>query len=186
MKTYKPGDVATALGVSISSIRNWTDQPEFQEFLSELAKREGPHVNAKQREYTQQDLYVLNTIARQKTRFNAWDDVAAYLRDGNLDTELPPSAALVQPITAAENFADAIMLRQQIDMLTKSLTDAEDEIDFLRRRLDEVREEEQDKSRQREEKLRDEIIELNRQMARLEYRIELMEQQDSDEQTGGL
>jgi DNA-binding transcriptional MerR regulator len=181
MKTYKPGDVATALGVSISSIRNWTDQPEFQEFLSDLAKREGSYANAKQREYTQQDLYVLNTIARQKTRFNSWDDVADYLRDGNLDTELPASAALVQPVTAAESFADAIMLRQQIDMLAKSLSDAEDEIDYLRKRLDEVREEEQTKSRDREEKLRDEIIELNRQMARLELRIEMMQEKDEDE-----
>ena len=181
MKTYKPGDIATALGVSISSIRNWTDQPEFQEFLSDLAKREGSYVNAKQREYTQQDLYVLNTIARQKTRFNSWDDVADYLRDGNLDTELPASAALVQPVTAAESFADAIMLRQQIDMLAKSLSDAEEEIDYLRKRLDEVREEEQTKSRDREENLRDDIIELNRQMARLELRIEMMQEKDKDE-----
>ena len=59
MNTYKPGDVATALGVSISSVRNWTAQPEFQEFLSDLAKRIGPHEDAKQREYTLQDLYVL-------------------------------------------------------------------------------------------------------------------------------
>lgn len=181
MKTYKPGDIATALGVSISSIRNWTDQPEFQEFLSDLAKREGQHTNAKQREYTQQDLYVLNTIALQKTRFNTWDDVAEYLRQGNLDTELPASAALVQPMTAAEGFADAIMLRQQIDMLAKSLSDAEGEIGYLRKRLDEVREEEQEKSREREEKLRDQIIELNRQIARMELRIEMMQDKDDDE-----
>ena len=181
MKTYKPGDIATALGVSISSIRNWTDQQEFQEFLSDLAKREGSYTHAKQREYTQQDLYVLNTIAQQKTRFNAGEDVAQYLRDGNLDTELPPSAALVQPATAAESFADAIMLRQQIDMLVKSLSEAKEEVDYLRKRLDEVREEEQIKSRDREEKLRDEIIELNRQMARLEFRIELMRNDDNDD-----
>lgn len=181
MKTYKPGDIATALGVSISSIRNWTDQVEFQEFLSDLAKREGVYAHAKQREYTQQDLFVLNTIARQKTRFNTWDDVADYMKSGNLDTDLPASAALVQPATAAESFADAIMLRQQIDMLAKSLSEAREEVDFLRKRLDEVREEEQLKSRDREEKLRDEIIELNRQMARLEFRIELMQEDDTDD-----
>ena len=181
MKNYKPGDVATAIGVSISSIRNWTDQPEFQAFLSDLAKREGPYANAKQREYTQQDLYVLNTIARQKTRFNTWEDVAQYLRDGNVDTDLPASAALVQPVTAAESFADAIMLRQQIDMLAKSLSNAEEEIGYLRKRLDEVREEEQTKSREREDMLRDEIIELNRQMARMELRMELMQEDKKDD-----
>jgi hypothetical protein len=181
MKTYKPGDIATALGVSISSIRNWTDQPEFQEFLSNLAKRDGSYTNAKQREYIQQDLFVMNTIARQKTRFNTWDDVAEYLREGNLDTHLPPSAALVQPMTVAEGFADAIMIRQQLDMLAKSLTDAKEEIVFLRHRLDEVREEEQEKARNREDKLQDEIIELNRQLARLELRMEMMQQNKDEE-----
>ena len=179
MITYKPGDIATALGVSISSIRNWTDQREFQEFLSDMAKRTGSYTNAKQREYTQQDLYVINTIARQKTRFNVWGDVAEYLRDGNLDTELPASAALVQP-TAAESFADAIMLRQQLDVMVKSLSDAEDEINFLRDRVDEIREEERQKAREKETEDRKEIIELNRQIARLELRIELMQEKDED------
>ena len=193
MKTYKPGDVATAIGVSVSSIRNWSDQPEIQEFLSDLARREGAHINAKQREYTQQDLYVLNTIARRKTRYNTWEDVADFLRDGNLETELPASASLVQPVTAAENFADAIMLRQQIDMLTKSLADAEEEIHYLRNKLDDVREEEQSKAQdrekairdefqEREERLRQDIINLNRQMGRLEIRMEMMQEKEDDEE----
>jgi len=178
MRTYKIGDIAVALGVSVGSIRNWTAQEEFQEFLSDLAKREGNNSGTRQREYTQQDLYVLNTIVRQKNRFNSWDDVAEYLREGNLDTELPPAAALIQTATVAENFADAIMLRQQIDMLEKSLSDAEGEVETLRKRLDEVREEEQEKARLREDKLRGEIIELHRQMARLEYKIELAQEKD--------
>jgi len=173
MKTYKPGDVATALGVSISSIRNWTEQQEFQEFLSDMAKREGDFVNAKQREYTQQDLYVMNTIAKQKSRFNSWDDIAESIRQGNVDTELPASAALVQPMTVAEGFADAIILRQQLQMMEKGLEDAENEIELLRKKLDEVREEEQEKARVREDKLHNEIVELNRQMARLELRLEM-------------
>ena len=67
------------------------------------------------------------------------------------------------------------------DLLQQTLDAAEDEIGYLRKRLDEVREEEQTKSRDREEKLRDEIIELNRQMARLELRIEMMQEKDEDE-----
>ena len=191
MKTYKPGDVAIAIGVSVSSIRNWSDQPEIQEFLSDLARREGAYINAKQREYTQQDLYVLNTVARRKTRYNDWKDVAEFLKEGSLETELPASASLVQPVTSAENFADAIMLRQQIDMLTKSLTDAEEEIQYLRNKLDEVRDEEQSKAQdrekvirnefqEREERLRKEIINLNRQMAKLEVRMEMMHEDDEE------
>ena len=180
MRTYKIGDIAVALGVSVGSIRNWTAQEEFQEFLSDLAKREGNNTGTRQREYTQQDLYVLNTIVRQKSRFRSWDDVAEYLREGNLDTDLPPAAALIQTATLAENFSDAIMLRQQIDMLEKSLTDANGEIEVLRKRVDEVREEEQEKGRQREEKLRNDMIDLHRQIARLEYRIELAQEDDAE------
>lgn len=183
MKTYKPGDIATALGVSISSIRNWTELPEFQEFLSDMAKREGTFSGAKQREYTQQDLYVMNTITKQKNRFNSWEDVANYLREGNLDTDLPVSAALVQPMTVAEGFADAIILRQQLEMMTKSLSAAEGEIDFLRRRLDEVREEEQEKARSREDRLYDTIVELSKQIARLELKLEMLEKGDADNPT---
>jgi len=177
MITYKPGDIATALGVSISSIRNWTDQKEFQEFLSDMATRTGAYANSKQREYTQQDLYVINTIARQKTRFNMWDDVADYLRAGNLDMELPASAALVQP-TAAESFADAIMLRQQLDLMANSLSNAEEEVKFLRKRVDEIRDEERRKASEKEAQDREEIIQLHRQIARLELRIELMQEED--------
>jgi DNA-binding transcriptional MerR regulator len=176
MKTYKPGDIATALGVSISSIRNWTAQPEYQEFLSDIAKRTGTYENAKQREYTQQDLYVLNTISKQKNRFNDWEDVAKYLQEGNLDTDLPASSALVTPMTAAEGFADAIMLRQQIDTLAKSLTDAEEEVEHLRERVDEVRQEERDRATTREDKLHQAIVDLNRQIARLELRVEIMKE----------
>jgi len=177
MITYKPGDIATALGVSISSIRNWTDQEEFQDFLSDMATRTGSYSNSKQREYTQQDLYVINTIARQKTRFNLWTDVADYLRAGNLDTELPASAALVQP-TAAESFADAIMLRQQLDLMANSLSNAEEEVKFLRKRVDEIREEERRKASEKEAEDRKEIIQLHRQIARLELRIELMQEEE--------
>lgn len=177
MITYKPGDIATALGVSISSIRNWTDQIEFQEFLSDMATRSGSYANSKQREYTQQDLYVINTIAKKKTRFNMWKDVADYLRAGNLDTELPASAALVQP-TAAESFADALMLRQQLDLMVNSLSNAEEEIKFLRKRVDEIRDEERQKAREKEAQDRQEIIQLHRQIARLELRIELMQEEN--------
>ena len=177
MITYKPGDIATALGVSISSIRNWTDQEQFQEFLSDMATRTGSYANSKQREYTQQDLYVINTIARQKTRFNLWNDVADYLRAGNLDTELPASAALVQP-TAAESFADAIMLRQQLDLMANSLSNAEEEVKFLRKRVDDIREEERRKASEKEAEDRKEIIQLHRQIARLELRIELMQEEE--------
>jgi hypothetical protein len=179
MQTYKPGDIATALGVSISSVRNWTAQPEFQEFLSEMAKRKGIHKNAKQREYTQNDLFVLNTISNRKNRFNDWEDVAEYLREGNLDTDLPASATLVTPMTAAEGFADAIMLRQQLNMLTKSLEESEAEIDHLRKRVDEVRREEIDRGRKREDNLQGTIIELNRQIARLELQLEMAKEDKS-------
>jgi DNA-binding transcriptional MerR regulator len=178
IKSYKPGDVATILGVSISSIRNWTDIPEFAEFLSESARRVGNHQNAHQREYTLQDVYVLNTVAKHKTRFVTWQEIAQYIRDGNLDTELPPAASLVMSTTAADSFADGLLLRERISALTKTLNEAEQEINYWRGQVDKTREEEQLKSRAREELLREEIIQLHRQLARLEVQMEMLQRKE--------
>lgn len=71
MKTYTPGEIAVVIGVSASSIRNWTEQEELQPYLSDMATRRNDFEHAKQREYTIEDLYVLNTIAKAKTRHNS-------------------------------------------------------------------------------------------------------------------
>jgi len=179
MKTYLPGEVATIVGVSSSSIRNWTEQLEIQEFLSDMAVRRHGYQHAKQREYTLEDLYVMNTITKVKTRHNTWDDVAAILGDGQLHKDLRPSAALVMQETAAEGFADKIMLHQRIEFLESTIREQESEIEQLRSRVDQVRNEERELSKAERAEFQSTIGELNRFIGKLEAKLEILKDQDN-------
>jgi DNA-binding transcriptional MerR regulator len=178
MKTYSPGEIASAIGVSASSIRNWTEQAELQPYLSDMAVRRNQYESAKQREYTLEDLYVLNTIAKAKTRHNSWQDVADFLEDGNIYKDLPPSASLVLQETAAEGFADKIILHQRIEFLESALRDQEAEIEQLRKRVEEVRKSERDMAKTERAELQTTINELNRTIGKLEAQIEMLKDEE--------
>lgn len=173
MKTYTPGEVAIAVGVSASSVRNWTEQEELQEFLSDMAVRRNDYEYAKQREYVLQDLYVMNTVAKAKTRHNTWEDVADILRNGELYTDFPASAALVMQETAAEGFADKIMLHQRIEFLETIVQEQETEIEQLRQRIEQVRKEEREIAKAERQDLQGAINDLNRLIGKLEAQIEI-------------
>jgi DNA-binding transcriptional MerR regulator len=177
MKTYTPGEIAIAIGVSPSSVRNWTDQDELQEFLSDRAVRRSGYQNAKQREYTLQDLYVMNTIAKRKNRHNTWADIADLLREGHLDKELPPSAALVMQETAVEGFTDKIILHQRVEFLEQTVKQQEQEIEYLREEVERVRREERQVAKEESEELHTAINDLNRLIGKLEAQIDMLKNQ---------
>ena len=181
MKNYTPGEVAIAIGVSSSSVRNWTEQVEIQPYLSDMAVRRNDYEHAKQREYTLEDLYVLNTIVKAKTRHNTWQDVADFLEDRNLYKDLPASAALVMQETAAEGFADKIMLYQRIEFLETALRDRDLEVEQLRERIDEVRTEERDAAKAERADLQTAINDLNRLIGKLEAQIEMLKESKHNE-----
>lgn len=181
MKTYTPGEIAIAIGVSASSIRNWTEQEELQPYLSDMAVRRNDYEHAKQREYTIEDLYVLNTIAKAKTRHNSWQDVADFLGDGNLYKDLPASAALVMQETAAEGFADKIILHQRIEFLETAVRERDAEIEQLRQRVEEVRSEERDAAKSERAELQTAINDLNRLIGKLEAQIEMLKENQDEE-----
>ena len=131
MDIYSVGDISKILNVSVSTIHNWTDNPAFKVYYSTLALRTGEHEHAKERKYTQDDLYVLNTISKNKSRTNDWVDVAKLLADGHRDTDLPESAMLVLPASSSETFYTLARaqeriqnLEQQIASLKAELSDA--------------------------------------------------------------
>lgn len=125
MSIYTVGDVVVALGVSATTVRNWTEETIFEPYLSHQATRTGEFEHSKQREYTEEDLYVLNTIRTQKTRVNSWEDVASKLEDGFRDRNLPEGAALVLPETRAEAFQLVSVARQQIEALQNRVDELE-------------------------------------------------------------
>jgi DNA-binding transcriptional MerR regulator len=139
-----------------------------------MAVRRNNYENAKQREYTTEDLYVLNTIGRAKSRHNTWQDVADYLATGNLYKDLPASAALVMQETAAEGFADKIMLHQRIEFLESTLREQEAEIELLSQRVEEVRSEEREMARTERTEMQQTINGLNRLIGKLEAQIEML------------
>jgi DNA-binding transcriptional MerR regulator len=181
LRTYTPGEIAIAIGVSASSIRNWTEQEELQPYLSDMAVRRNDYEHAKQREYTLEDLYVLNTIARAKTRHNSWQDVADFLEDGNLYKDLPASAALVMQETAAEGFADKIILHQRIEFLETAVRERDAEIEQLRQRVEKVRSEERDAAKSERAELQTAINDLNRLIGKLEAQIEMLKENQDEE-----
>lgn len=174
MPTYTPGEIGIAIGVSSSSIRNWTDQEELQPYLSDMAVRRNSFEQSRQREYTLEDLYVLNTVAKAKTRHNSWQDVADLLGDGILYKDLPPSAALVMQETAAEGFADKIMLHQRLEFLEATIQDQEEEIEQLRLKVEEVRNEEREMAKSERAEFQSTINDLNRLIGKLEAQIEIL------------
>lgn len=156
MSTHSVSEVSLALGISNTSVRNWTDQEELQPFLSDSATRVGSYANAKERKYTDEDIFVLNTVNIRKTRSNTWDEVAELLATDFRETDLPASAALVMRQTVADSFADKLIVREQLLAAQRKIEELEDEI-----------------RRERDEK-KDLYIEIGKLQAKLEILQEQM------------
>src|SRR5262249_39327111 len=88
----RTGKVADMLGVDQKTILNWTDRPEFEEFFSDDAKGLGRTMG---RDYTEVEVVILNTIRTERQKNTTWSDIARLLKTGTRDTELPPTALLV-------------------------------------------------------------------------------------------
>lgn len=170
METYSVGDIIIALNISSTTVRNWTDHAEFRVFFSSRAKREREFENAKQREYTEDDLHVLNTIRTQKTHKNSWEDVAVMLADGFRDKELPESSVLVMPETRGEAFQLISVARAQIDTLQKRVEELEGELKSKEQALSAEREARiQDIERLAVKMVREDMKDLYKTIGRLEY-----------------
>lgn len=182
MESYSVGDVVVALGVSSTTVRNWTEQAEFQPYFSSRAKRTDEFENAKQREYTQEDLYVLNTIRTQKTHRNTWDDIASMLEDGFRDKDLPEASMLVLPETRVEAFQLISVARAQIESLQQRIEELEGQLDDEKKALAAEREARmQDIERLSVKIVREDMKDLYKAIGRLEH---MLEQAGIDPETG--
>lgn len=164
----KTGEVAKMMGLNPKTITNWTDQEDLTFFFSEEARRSDE--TSSQREYSEEDVLIINTIRVHKTRQNTWKDVAKILSTGHRETDFPISAALTKSISPADQVAAMMLIKAERDTALAQLQDSMFEIDRLRKELKEQREESSK-----------EIIELNRQIARLELRLEMLQEQLNDD-----
>ena len=157
----KTGEVAKMMGLNPKTITNWTDQEDLMFYFSDEARRDDG--SGSQREYIEDDIFVINTIRVHKTRQNTWRDVAKILATGHRETDLPITATLTKTISPADQVAAMMLIKAERDTALAQLQDSMFEIDRLRKEIKEQRDESNK-----------EIIELNRQIARLELRLEMI------------
>jgi DNA-binding transcriptional MerR regulator len=160
----KTGEVAKMMGLNPKTITNWTDQEDIAPFFSDTARRADE--TSSQREYSDDDILIINTVRVHKKRQNTWRDVAKILATGHREVELPISATLTKTISPADQVAALMLIKAERDTTLAQLQDAIFEIERLRRELKDER-----------EKMRKENSELNREIGRLEARVEALERQ---------
>lgn len=174
----KTGKVAKALGIDRKTVSNWTDMDLFEPFFTPEARG----IDRTQREYFESDVLVINTIRTLRNQGKDWDEIAAYLGRGEREQELPASAMLVETTAPIAQYGRIVELQT-------ALEGAEEQIDYLReelrtlqseaqKRLDEVRNQERQVAREREQQLLAEVIQLHKQIARLEFELELVQKKD--------
>jgi DNA-binding transcriptional MerR regulator len=166
----KTGEVAKMMGLNPKTITNWTDQDDLKNFFTEEA-RAGDETSS-QRDYSTDDVLIINTIRIHKTRQNTWRDVAAILATGHREVEMPISASLARTISPADQVAGMMAIKAERDTALAQLQDAMFEIERLRKEIEEQRKE-----------ANTEIIQLNRLIARLELQLELLQKQVNDAAT---
>jgi DNA-binding transcriptional MerR regulator len=157
----KTGEVAKMMGVNPKTITNWTDQGDIAEFFSTTARALN---NVLQRDYSPDDVLVINTIRLHKSRQNTWQDIAELLRSKHRETELPLSAALTKTISPVDQVTGLMVIKAERDTALAQLQDAMAEVDRLR---SELKEEREDSFKQ--------INELYKQVGRLEEKVETLQ-----------
>jgi DNA-binding transcriptional MerR regulator len=174
----KTGEVAARVGVSRSTIRNWKD--EFAEFLSPHLSKSGKGTILI---YNDRDVRVLATIGHCREQRFTDEEIRNVLEDDANLVDMPPlpskaelaAREKVQLVPVSEYRREIMALTEERDRITAERDEAleqvaalREEVGFLKGRL--KREENETGEDQR---LIDEIVKLNREIARLELMLEM-------------
>jgi DNA-binding transcriptional MerR regulator len=154
----RTGKVADMLGVDQKTITNWTDRSEFQRFYSREALGQGRTMT---RDYSEQDVVVLNTIRSERQKNTDWETIAKLLDEGMRDTDLPPSALLVESSAPVVQYGKLQALVAERDAAIERAERAEAQ----------------------NAELQNEIRRLNREIGKMEAQVDMLKQQNktSDE-----
>jgi DNA-binding transcriptional MerR regulator len=173
----KTGKVAKAFGVDRKTISNWTDMPQFKKFFS----LEALGIGRTQRDYLESDLLVINTIRVMRNRGDDWEDIAATLARNERERELPASAMLVETTAPIAQYGKIVELQTALESAEEQVEQLQEEMERLQKRIDAVRDEERQRAREREQELLNEIIKLNKELSRLEVRMEILQEKGTDD-----
>ena len=198
----KTGTIARSLGIDIKTITNWLNRDEFRDFFSSSAKLETGKAH---REFDFNDQILLNTIRhlRHEQGEKDWEKITAQIQSGFRQTEMPDSYHTTENTTSMKVYTQMIEIKNQLDLIVverdqlrtelekergrsqKELTEqrARSEIEFEKERIRLRSELKEERTRlQGELKAeREEIIDLNRQIARLEVRMEILQENDDED-----
>ena len=119
----RPSEVAARLGVSVSTLRRWSQQ--FAPFLSSTANPASDEDESKHRRYTDEDLATLITVKGLLTEGYAYEQVRRRLRAPRLDdapegevyalvTREEPASALAPVVTVLADTLHTVADGQQL------------------------------------------------------------------------
>jgi DNA-binding transcriptional MerR regulator len=178
----KTGKIADMLGVDQKTILNWTDRPEFLEFFSSEARGVGRSMG---RDYTEVETVILNTIRTERQKNTDWSDIARLLRDGVRDSELPPSALLVDSPAPLVQYGKMQQLQAQVDLLEKENSQLREELRQVRednRHLQQQQNSEMERLlKQKETEAVQREGELREQIGELKAELRLLRKEQSDD-----
>jgi DNA-binding transcriptional MerR regulator len=163
----KSGKVAKALGIDPKTVKAWTD--EFAEFFTEDAQGYG----RTQRFYQPEDLIVLNTIRVERSKRVEPEKIQVLLQSGYRNESFPAEYYTVEGDSAIVQYTQLAMLRIQV-------TEKEAEISRIRQERDAELERLQRERVEERERLMNEIAKLNREIGKLQAKIEIFEDNESD------
>jgi DNA-binding ferritin-like protein len=182
----KMSKVAKMIGVDRRTIYNWVTHESLEHLFSEGAKNEGD------RELSEQDIFVINTINYLRQNMTTdWDEIAERIEEGYQVTDLSIGAVDVDTgKTPLQQFTRTLAIAQERDAALKQLEEAQKELREIETRyetkLDELRDHyeaklEEERKRGREDVIeerkqsREEMERLLREIAELRYEIGKLE-----------
>ena len=154
----KTGKVAKSFGVDPKTVGNWTDMDVFQKFFTPEALGK---TGRSQRDYTESDLLVLNTIRAQRALGSDWVDIGTLLESGFREDEFPPQAMLVETTAPIAQYGRIVALMAERDA---SLAEIERLNSTVNQQSTTIND------------LQQEIRQLNREIGRMEGRMEYMQE----------
>ena len=159
----KSGQVGQLFKRDPKTVKDWTD--EFAEFFTKEALGE----NGRQREYSPDDLVILNTINNAKGERLEPEQIRAKLAAEDLDVNLPPEATAIQG-------DKAMAVYNEIRHLKAQAANAVAEAERLRTEL----ENEKTLNRKTQQELNEKLIAANREAAAWQARYEMLKEQDNE------
>lgn len=132
----KTGTVAKRFDLDQKTVKIWTDM--FPDYFTPEGRGEG----RTQRDYQMDDLLILNTIKNERAKNVPFEQIAAKLAGGDIDTNLPPEFTSIEGDSAIAVYSQLkgyqIQLEgllQEVDRLRKDGKEKDEKIERLNREI---------------------------------------------------